>query len=108
MVDGLTDLYVSHRGQIELGADGDLRTVSGSDNVLQAVRLRAKSVANAFVGDSLTEGTTKAIRQQLRERLLNDPRIDSVQEIIVEDIVDRTLIISGEVNYDTTFRNIEV
>ena len=88
------DLQLDVEGDILIGEAGDVNIVGGIDNVLQAVSLKV----TATVGSALkhtaiglattpgTEGTDLAqtyIRMHLRRAVLQDPRVESVDNIVL-------------------------
>lgn len=90
------DVQIGQDGLIQFGTNGDLRRVSGTQNLAQALRSRLNTPSGTYsrfpaygnrVWDFLgTVGTTEflALTQGLvRESLLTDPRVGAVRDVTV-------------------------
>ncbi len=84
------------RNDLDTRDTGDLATVDGKKNIIQAIRHRLStrkgelaelghpnygSLLHEMIGQPNTEGTRAIIETLVQDCLMQDPRIDSIQEI---------------------------
>lgn len=80
-----TDLYLSTDGELQIGADGDLKLVHGDEQVIQEVIFRLKTTKGdwvlspnigcsleEFIGAPNTSLTHAAIEERIRQNLTQD------------------------------------
>jgi hypothetical protein len=110
----LEDIYLTHDGDLEfIGQDDptgfkmDLRTIRGAANLRQALTGRLTTAAGdsrgfpryglpRVVGTGMNSSVAAYVAGHLRDQLLRDSRVDTVQNLSVSDGGDR-LVAEGEV-----------
>jgi hypothetical protein len=89
-----TDIRIDSDGNLVIQENGDFGLISGIDNIKQSIDLRLNTVAGSMLKQSAfglsvgagLAGTTMAIRylkMALRATVIQDPRVESVDDIIV-------------------------
>ena len=111
------DLQIDNEGDIVFNDAGDLAIVGGVHNVLQAVKIKVESVVGSSLkhtsiglaslpGSEGTDLAMKYIRIHLRSAILQDPRVDSVEDIVIynrNSVVEATVFFRL-VGYDELFQ----
>lgn len=106
------DITLDNEGDFSVGADGDIKTVSGRDNLTQAIALRlttasGKRIRLAAYGIRSTIGEPIAVESYLSgciEQTVNaDPRIEEVNELTFRGDGDKLMleIVYTDINGDT-------
>ena len=98
----------------DLASPNDLRTITGVDNVKQAIATRLNTVAGeitrhpktgigtqGLVGSIMTESQATLVLTRLREALMEDPRIVDVVDSQVSRAGDLSTLLSIELTVIT-------
>jgi hypothetical protein len=109
------DIRLDSDGNLVIGEAGDIALISGAKNVIQSIDMRLKTEVGAMIKQTAfglqanvgSAGSSMAIRyakMAIRTSVMQDPRIDSVDNMIVNMQSDKIKISMdiGLVGYDST------
>lgn len=96
------DLYLNSDREFEVGQDGDLRTVTGFDNVEQSLGIFAGNAVRDLIGQPIDGATLSKVESRLQDELERERYLDDIQRVDVTEINETTGTVSVDVfvSYD--------
>lgn len=85
-MDTLIDLRLDGDREVQVGADGDLETVSGVENLEQSAAIHAGQAVRPLIGEPITEQTLSRAQSALTDFLQEDPQLSDVQRVVIDNI----------------------
>jgi hypothetical protein len=99
------DLKLDTSSDIIVDGGNDLDTVDGAANLRQTIGIIARDVVRPLIGSQVTANTIERIESRLQSALLGSAKIDSVEEIAIEEVnrQTNTIAITMTVNFNNNF-----
>jgi len=79
------DVYITETGEIELGPDGDLRTVEYSDDVAQSAFFRCKTVEGDFVLQPLCGASLESLIGEVNDETTGGLMASMIEDALIHD-----------------------
>lgn len=93
-----TDLDLNGDKDVHLDGANDLATTSGIAQLEQSVGIDAMDEIQDFIGGPITGKTVKKLEQRLRQGFNEDPQLESVRSVSIDEYDRRT----GTIRIDVT------
>lgn len=100
MPEYLTDIHLNSDRDIHLDDANDLALVSGRSNLEQSVAIAVGDAIEQFIGGNMDGTTVAVLEERVRQALEDDPQVESVQSVSVEQFDKRTNSISLDVTVE--------
>lgn len=99
------DLQLDTSSDVIVDGGNDLATINSDANLRQTIGIIARDVVRPLIGSQVTANTIERIESRLQSALTDSRKIDSVEEVSIEEVnrQTNTIAINMTVNFNNEF-----